>query len=199
MTTPKFNIVQVYASLNAKPGGSQHTRLLCVEMGIVFVTVTSPAKDGGWTSQYLWCWPRVNGLSQIWLLGDNIGGKDGKPWTRNDPNTAVDGMGIPYAHTDAVAHITALAAAGYVEWSKATYSGKLIPNLFSDATLLMPQSYAKVTPPGKPTQRQASNDPLQVQGQSPVHEIADLINSLGIQTVFPTAEDMNAISKMNPL
>jgi hypothetical protein len=198
MTTPKFNIVQVYATLNAKPGGSQHTRLLCVETGNVFVTVTAPAKDGGWTSQYLWCWPRVNGLSHTWLLGDNIGGKDGKPWTRNDPNTAVDGMGIPYAHSDAVAHITALAAAGYVDWSKATYSNRLIPNLFSDATL-MPQSYAKVTPPGKPTQRLASNDPLEVQGQSPVHEIADLINSLGIQTVFPTVEDMNAISKMNPL
>lgn len=198
MTTPKFNIVQVYTTLNAKPGGTQHTRLLCVEMGIVFVTVTAPATDGGWTSQYLWCWPRVNGLSQTWLLGDNIGGKDGKPWTRNDPNTAVDGMGIPYAHSDAVAHITALAAAGYVEWSKATYSGRPIPNLFSDATL-MPQSYAKVTPPGKPTQRLASNDPLQVQGQSPVHEIADLINSLGIQTVFPTAEDIHAISKMSPL
>jgi hypothetical protein len=97
-----------------------------------------------------------------------------------------------------VAHITALAAAGYVDWSKATYSNRLIPNLFSDATL-MPQSYAKVTPPGKPTQRLASNDPLEVQGQSPVQEIADLINSLGIQTVFPTVEDMNAISKMNPL
>jgi hypothetical protein len=140
----------------------------------------------------------VNGLAHTWLLGDNIGGKDGKPWTRNDPNTAVDGMGISYAHSDAVAHITALAAAGYVDWSKATYSNRLIPNLFSDATL-MPQSYAKVTPPGKPTQRLASNDPLEVQGQSPVHEIADLINSLGIQTVFPTVEDMNAISKMNPL
>jgi hypothetical protein len=198
MTTPKFNIVQVYATLNAKPGGSQHTRLLCVETGNVFVTVTAPATDGGWTSQYLWCWPRVNGLSHTWLLGDNIGGKDGKPWQRNDPNTAVDGMGIPYAHTDAVAHITALAAAGYVDWSKATYSNRLIPNLFSDAAV-MPQSYAKVTPPGKPTQRLASNDPLEVQGQSPVHEIADLINSLGIQTVFPTVEDMNAISKMNPL
>jgi hypothetical protein len=203
MTTPKFNIVQVYATLNAKPGFPQQTRLLCVETGHVFVTVTSPVTGGGWSSGYLWCWPRVNGLAQTWLLGDNIGGKDGKAWTRNDPNTAVDGMGIPYAHADAVAHITALAAAGYVDWSKATYSGRPIPNLFSDA-VVMPQSYAKVTPPNTVVQRKASYDPRgdAAQQQAPdtfstaMDEVTRLAKEMGIDTLFPTAEDIHAISKI---
>lgn len=182
MTTPKFTIIEVYCKFDATENGSQQTRLMCVESGRFFSVVTSPLENGqGWSSTFVWCWPRVNGLAHTWLLGDSMHGKDHKPWVRVDPNTSKDQIGIPDAHYDAVKHITALAANGYVDWSTASYSSKAIPSLFSDPTL-PPKQYAT----------------LKTKATDPIQEINDLISSLKIKELTPTQDDMNAIHSMNP-
>lgn len=204
MTTPKFTIVEVYAKLDAStPSGpnirTQHTRLMCVETGRFFAVLTTPHSTG-WSSEFVWCWPRVNGLANTWLLGDSIGGKDGKPWNRFDTNTSCDPAGIPNAHFDAVKHITSLAANGYVDWDKAAYSGRPIPNLFHDP-IVTPHNYSKV-PPSKPVQiqRQPSSTPIPYnanQFDTAMDEVARLAKEMGIPTVMPTAEDIEAMVKMN--
>lgn len=205
MTTPKFTIVEVYAKLDAStPSGpnirTQHTRLMCVETGRFFAVLTTPHSTG-WSSEFVWCWPRVNGLANTWLLGDSISGKDGKPWIRIDSNTTTCAGCIPNAHFDAVKHITSLAANGYVDWDKAAYSGRPIPNLFHDP-IVTPHNYAKV-PPSKPVQiqRQPSSTPIPYnanQFDTAMDEVARLAKEMGITTVMPTQKDINAITKMAP-
>ena len=203
MTTPKFTIVEVYAKLDARPAPAtgdvrtQHTRLMCVETGRFFAVVTTPHATG-WSSEFVWCWPRVNGLANTWLLGDSISGNDGKPWIRIDSNTSSDPTGIPNAHFDAVKHITSLAANGYVDWGKAAYSGRPIPNLFHDP-IVTPHNYAKV-PPSKPIQRQPSNTPIPYnanQFDTAMDEVARIAKEMGLITLMPTAEDVEAMGKMN--
>lgn len=200
MTTPKFTIVEVYAKLDASTAPSpnirtQHTRLMCVETGRFFAVLTTPHSTG-WSSEFVWCWPRVNGLANTWLLGDSIGGKDGKPWIRIDSNTSCDPAGIPNAHFDAVKHITSLAANGYVDWDKAAYSGRPIPNLFHDP-IVTPHNYSKV-PPSKPVQiqKQPSSTPIPYnanQFDTAMDEVCRLAKEMGITTLMPTAEDIEAM------
>ena len=205
MTTPKFTIVEVYAKLDARPAPAtgdvrtQHTRLMCVESGRFFAVVTTPHATG-WSSEFVWCWPRVNGLANTWLLGDSISGNDGKPWIRIDSNTTTCAGCIPNAHFDAVKHITSLAANGYVDWAKAAYSGRPIPNLFHDP-IVTPHNYAKVAS-ANPVQQHPSSTPVQrqygaSQFDTAMDEVARLAKEMGIPTLMPTAEDVEAMAKMN--
>jgi hypothetical protein len=85
-----------------------------------------------------------------------------------------------------------------VDWAKAAYSGRPIPNLFHDP-IVTPHNYAKV-PPSKPIQRQPSNTPIPYntsQFNTAMDEVARLAKEMGIPTLMPTAEDIEAMAKMN--